>query len=198
MADVKNSDLIKTVFTLAEHFAELERVGGKINSMDIKTDSDFEHIQKLLSRFAECGESVSQEVTRLSALLTDARNKAENIAAGVASRAEEVRKRRVEESQKFEEFSLLGEKVRQLSSTLASLRRNEGESLTNEDRAKLSMSLSEVEVQLHPLIEQAQRLRREAHDRRMKNLEQNADSLTQTLQSIQRKLGELNLPQVMQ
>ena len=193
-----SSPLVTAVLALDEHFAELERVGSKIVSMEIKSEFELEHVQKLLARFAECGQGVSDEVTVLSQLLTEARSRAEKIAQGVAERAAEVQARKSDEQKKFEEFNALGSKVRELSAGLASLRRPEGEHLTVEERTKLSQSLSQFEAQLGPLIERAQRLRREAHESKMKSLEQNADSLTQTLQSIQGKLSGLHLPHLVQ
>lgn len=192
------SPLVKAVLTLDEHFAELERVGTKINTMELKSEFDLEHAQKLLMRFAECGHGVSEEVTNLGQLLNEARSRAETIASGVAERAAQLQSRKVDEQAKLAEFNELGTKVRELSAGLASLRRGEGEQLTPEDRAKISLSLSQFESQLAPLIEHAQRLRREAHEAKMKSLEQNADSLTQTLQSIQTKLNGLHLPHLVQ
>jgi hypothetical protein len=74
------------------------------------------------------------------------------------------------------------------------LRRPEGDVLTESERASLSMKLSEFELQLGPLIDEAQNIRTAARLSKMKTLEQNADSLTETLKSIRQKIGALNLP----
>jgi chromosome segregation ATPase len=190
------SPLVQSVMALDEYFSEIERVGNKITTMDLKSEFDFEQARRLISRFAECGEGVSSEVMRLSTYLGEARVKADTLAKGVAERAEMLNSRNSDARSKMAEFRALGEKVRALSLEMAQLRRPEGEVLSAEDRENLSVSLGALESRLEPLIEQASRLRQEAHISKMKVLEQNADSLTQTLQSIRQKLSTLNLPKI--
>ena len=55
----RDSPLVKSVMALDAHLNELERVGTKINSTDMTSDFDFDYIQKLMTRFAECGQGVS-------------------------------------------------------------------------------------------------------------------------------------------
>ena len=82
------SPLVQTVMALDSYFAELDRLGGKINTMDLKTDFDFEHARRLMGRFAECGQGVSEEVTKLSNyLLTELRAKAGRGRKAVVSEA---------------------------------------------------------------------------------------------------------------
>jgi hypothetical protein len=189
----EQSPLVDAVLALNEYFSEIERVGTKINTMDLKSEFDFEQARRLMARFAECGEGVSSEVVKLSGYLNDARIKSDTLAQGVWARAEEINSRDTVQKDKMEEFRLLGEKVRALSTDLQQLRRPEGEVLTDEDRATIAGTLTEFDARLEPLIDQATRLRKEAHLARMRTLEQNADSLTQTLQSIRSKLAALNL-----
>jgi hypothetical protein len=197
MTDAKRdlSPLVKAAIALDEYFAELERLGGKLNSLEMKSEFDFEHAEKLMARFAECGQGVSDEVTNLAAHLNEARAKAEVIAGTVAKRAEMVRARKADQHSKFEEYRLIGEGVRELSVALADLKRPEGEKISDEDRAHINLRLSQFEDQLNPLIDRAQTLRKDAQVAKIKLLEQNADSLAQTLQAIRQRLNSLNLPQ---
>lgn len=55
----RDSPLVKSVLALDNYLAELERVGARINSTDMTSDFDVEYIQKLMTRFAECGQSIS-------------------------------------------------------------------------------------------------------------------------------------------
>ena len=57
-----------------------------------------------------------------------------------------------------------------------------------EDRSQPSKQLREIEVHLHPLIEEATTLKKEAQASNMKNLEQSADSLVQSLSAVSKRL----------
>lgn len=189
----EQSELVKSVLKLDAHFSDLERLGEKLNGMELKTEFDYEQAQRYLNLFAECGQGISDEIMNLSGRLNEARIRAEGVTKTVAEKAEQLNARKTEAQKKFDEFRALGEKVRAMSDAMAQLRKPEGEKLSAEDRAQLAMRLAEFENQLSPLIEQAQNLRKDAHDSKMKTLEQNADSLTQTLRAIRQKLGGLNL-----
>ena len=84
----QDSPLVKSVLALDHHLAELERIGAKINSADMTSDVDFEFIQKLMARFAECGQGISEEVSNLSTHLQQAQRRAEAVSQGVSKQAE--------------------------------------------------------------------------------------------------------------
>ena len=102
----QDSALVKSVLALDGHLSELERVGTKINSTDMTSDFDVEYIQKLMTRFAECGKGVSDEVSNLSTHLQEARARAEAVAQGVSGQAEVLNNRRSEQNEKLEKFVL--------------------------------------------------------------------------------------------
>lgn len=189
------SPLVKSVLALDEYIAELERVGGKINSMELKSEFDLEHVRRLLTRFAECGQGVSDELTKLSTHLNEARSRAETVAGQVAQKANLLNDRKTDQQAKLDQFRILGEKVRDLNASMAALRRPEDAVLTEEERKEISDRLLDFEKQLDPLIEEAQNLREEAHSSRMKALEQNADSLAQTLLAVRDKIRTLSAVQ---
>lgn len=174
-----------------ESFSELTRLSEKIAGTELKSDSDFEQVQRLMNLFAERGQDVSDQVIALSTALNDARVKAEAAAQLVASRAELFQAHQQERQKKMNEFRDLGEKVHALTSSLSDLKRPEGEYVSEEDRARMSMRLSEVEVELLSLIEGAQTIKNDAQASRMKGLEQSAHSLSQSLLSISQKLGSI-------
>jgi len=179
----RDSPLVKSVLALDHYLTELERVGTKINSTDIASDFDLEYIQKLMTRFAECGKGISEEVTNLSTQLSEAQARAEGVAQGVSKQAERLKIRRDEQDQKLEEFRILGEKVRDLNTVISGFR---------DDRAKLKSNLPSVESQLGALIEDLQKLRTTARDSRMRALEKNVESLVQSLQAARKKLRDLS------
>ena len=175
-----NSPLVNSVLTLQNHLTELERIGSKITSTDMTSDVDVEFIQKLLMHFAECGQSVSDEVKSLSIHLKQAQARAEAVAEAVSRQANVFSGRNTEQSEHLERFRALGEKVHALNA-----------SLTGEDGAALRSNLPLVQQQLGALIEELQQLRDSARTSRMKTMEKSAESLAQSLQALQLKLSGL-------
>ena len=129
----RNSPLVQSVLALDNYLAELERIGAKINSTNMTSDFDLEYIHKLMTRFAECGQGVSNEVTNLSTQLQEAQSRAEAVAQGVSKQAELFNIRRNEQNERLEEFRILCEKVRDLNAVISQFR--------NEGPAKLASNL---------------------------------------------------------
>ena len=194
MADKINpeSALVRSVLALDTFLSELERIGRKINSADLSGDFDVEYVQKLMSRFAECGEAISEEVPKLSEHLQEAQTRAQAVARGVSQQAELFNARRNEYNRKLEQFRLLGDRGRELNAAIVRFRPVNRERLTDEDRAKLRTDLAGFDVQLTGLIDELQSLKNSARDSRMKSLERNAESLAQTLQVARKKLRDLS------
>src|SRR3989440_5708092 len=180
----EQSPLVKSVLALDNYLSELERVGTKINSTDMTSDFDIEFVHKLMTRFAECGQGISEEVSNLSARLQEAQTRAQEIAQGVSQQAEKFQARRKEQDEKLEEFRVLGERVRELNASIAEFRKTE-------DRTTLVAKLPALETQVTGLIDDLQKLRQSARDTRMRALEKNAESLGQTLQAVRQKLTAL-------
>ena len=173
----RESPLVKAVVALDNYLSELERVGTKINSTDMAADFDVEYIQKLMTRFAECGQGVSEEVAQLSTELQEARARAEAVAEGVSRQAELFYKRREEQNKELEKVRVLSERIQHLTAAIS-------------DSAKTPSDLPAFESQLAGLIEELQQLRQSARNSRMKALEKNAESLAQKLQAVQKRLRD--------
>jgi hypothetical protein len=184
----RDSPLVIAVLALQNHLTELERVGAKINSADLSSEIDVEYIQKLMTRFAECGQGISEEVNNLSTHLREATLRAEGVAQGVSRQAEAFAVRRQEQDEKLEQFRLLGERVGEINAAISVFRRPPGQGMTDEDRAALASRVPELEGQLTALIAELQDLRNSARSSRMRGLEKNAESLAQSLQAAQVKL----------
>jgi|ERR1051326_8003046 hypothetical protein len=189
----RDSPLVKSVLALDNYLGELERVGTKISSTDMQSDFDIDFIQKLMARFAECGQGVSEEVTNLSTHLREAQARAEAVAQAVGRQAELFTVRRNEQNEKLDQFRVLGDKVRDLSTAISQFRRPSGGSLTHEDREKLKSSIPGFETQVAALIDELQNLRESARNSRMKSLQKNAESLVQTLEAVRKRLREVGL-----
>jgi HPt (histidine-containing phosphotransfer) domain-containing protein len=82
---------------------------------------------------------------------------------------------------------LLGEAMREL-------KRPPGEVLSKEHRGQLTSRLTELDLQLQPLIEEAHTFKKEAQALKMKVLEQNAESLSQSLTAVRQKLFAFTQP----
>jgi chromosome segregation ATPase len=175
----RESPLVQAVLALDEHLAELERIGMKINSTDMNDDIDVEFIQKLMGKFAECGQGIATEVANFSTHLQEAQIRSQAIADGVGRQAELFKVRRDEQNEKLEQFRVLGEKVRDLNAEISRFR---------DDRAQLVANIPHLETQLSVLIDELNNLRQSARGSRMKALEKSAESLSQTLQAVRKKL----------
>ncbi len=192
---IKNpSPFLQSVLKLDNYFSELVRLGEKIETIDLKSDFDFDQVERLVRYFAECGEGVSQEVVVMSQALSDLRGQAEHAAKIVAVRADILQTRKEEQQRKMEEFRLLGEKVRDLTSSLNGFRLQEGVQLTEEEQAQLKTRLAEFETQLRPLIEEALTMKKIGQESKIKILEQGADSLGQSLKAVSQKISAVHNP----
>jgi hypothetical protein len=187
----RDSPLVTSVLALQDHLSELERVGARINSTDLTAEIDVEFIQKLMNRFAECGQGLSDEVMNFSMHLQDAQARAESIAQEVSRQAEVFKIRRSEQNEKLEQFRLLGERVGEINAAIRVFRRPPGEGLTDADRSALSADIPGLESRLSGLIADLQDLRNSARSSRMRKLEKDAESLTQSLQAVQARLRDL-------
>lgn len=185
---------MQTVSKLDQYFSELNRLGAKIESLDMKSDFDFEQAERLIHHFTECGHGVSEEVVNLSNALHSLRAEAESYAQVVGLRAQELQSRKSDIQTKMASLRDLGDKVRQLTESLSDLKKMNGEEATEEDRARISMRLSSFEIELKPLIEESQKLQEEGRRHRIKILEQSADSLRQSLIAISQKLSGFQTP----
>ncbi len=186
------SPLVRSVLALDSHLTELERVGERIIEARMKSEFDFEQVRKLMVRFAEYGEGISKEIGELSQHLNEARTRAESVAKAVSDKAELLKERTGAENDKYDQFRLLSEKVRDLNGRIGVLRPSKDANPSPSERLKLTEQLKAFEGEIENLINEAEDIRRQAHEAKMKDLQSDADSLAQTLQAVQRKLKSLD------
>jgi hypothetical protein len=115
-------------------------------------------------------------------------------AAKVADRALEIKARHEKSESMIERFKSLGDAVRRSISSIPQLKKTEDEEFPPADKVVLLKSIPTIEGELDELINEAAKLRADSAALRMKELEQNADSLTQSLQSARRKLSNVVRP----
>ena len=188
--NIKNpSALVDAVISLDTYLAEISRLGAKIESLNFNLDADCEQAERLLTRFAECGESVAAEVARLSSALTAARAQADLASQTVAIRAEELKARKGDAGLLMDQFRSLGEKVRDLTVSLQDFKPLEGEEPSLEERHQMTMKLASLDALLQPLIQEARDLKTRAHAAKMKLVEQGSDAIAQSLGALARRLS---------
>jgi hypothetical protein len=188
----KNKDqsaLVKSVLSLDNYFSDLERLSSRIEEMELKSDFDLNQARQLMSRFAEAAQSVSLEIVSLAAFLDEARAKAEANGKIVAAKAEELQLRQNEQELKLSAFRALTGKVTILNENLKLLKKTDGEEFSDSERAAVNHRLADLKLQLQPLIDEANILKDQARNAKMKVLEQNADSLSQSLSAVSQKLS---------
>lgn len=185
----KLSAFIESALNLDSAFNELEQLGGQIERLDVETDSGLERAKQLLAKFAECGQRIGEGVQHLAKSLDETRRRAEAAAQAVTTRANDIQKRQEENDQMMARFGSLGVSVKKITESIVHFKKPTGEKMSAEEHEALSKQLPELDAQLSRLIEEAQGLKVDAHQLKLKSIERNADSLSQTLLSARRKLG---------
>jgi hypothetical protein len=188
------SPLVKSVLSLDAHFGDLERLSARIEEMPLKSEFDFNQARQLMTRFAESANLVSTEIVELANFLSEARLRAEENGKLVAAKAELLQARMSDEEQKMNEFRVLTGKVTALNESIKDMRKPDGQTLSDEERAQMAARLSEINLQIQPLIEEALVLKDVGRTSKIKILEQNADSLSQSLMAVSAKMQSFITP----
>lgn len=192
MANLKKiteqSELVKTVISLDTNFSSLERLSARIGEIELNTEFDYSQIRKLMLAFAESATAVSDEVIQLAQLIAEAKNRSEEASKVVAAKAELLQTRNNDEAVKVEAFRGLMLKVNQLNEEMKVLQSSANTELSEEDKNRITQELANFEMRLHPLIEEAQIIKKDAQASRLKGLEQSADALGQSLKAASHKL----------
>jgi uncharacterized membrane protein len=187
--NIKNTAFADSAINLDSAFTELEELSGQIERLDIESDSGLERAKQLLGKFAEAGQRIGDGVQVLAKSLEDSRSRAEAAAQIVSARAGDIQKRQEENDQMLSRFGALGESVKKISEKIIQFKKPAGEKLSEDERDALTKQLPELDSQLSGLIDEAQGLRVDAQQLKLKSVERNADSLSQTLLSARRKLS---------
>lgn len=178
--------LALSALKLEQDFNEVERLSVALNETTEGAEVNFEHAQKLLTKFSEAGLRVGEEIQALAKALSEGHDRAERATQAVAKAADLVKKHQEVKASISERFQTLAGRVQGISTSLAPQGRNTV--MTAEDKTVLRNRLPELEQQLETLVQEALKIREEAHSVRFKELESNADKMTQHLQTTCRKI----------
>ncbi len=168
--------------------AELERLSRQIQEMEFEKDSDFNRAQKLMGHFTATSIRVGEGVKTLAQELDASRIRAERAAEVVAERAMDFKKRQDEISVMLERFQALGKMARELTEEISEMKKASDES---GDRPLLTNYLPSLDARMGLLLDEAKRLKVDSGAAHLKTLEQNSDSLSQSLASARRLLKNL-------
>ncbi len=189
---IKNpSLLVSTVLTLDEHFSELKRLSDRVAEMELKSNFDFEQTEKLIKHFAEVGQTISTDIALFVNALNEARAEAELAAQKVAVKTEQLKARKEDTQGNFLRFEALNQKVAGLNVTITQFRPSPDKTLSEEERTELKNKLGNVRGQLKLFIEEAEQLKEIGREAKIKVLEQNADSMRDTLIAVSKKIDSL-------
>lgn len=193
---IKNpSPLVLAVLSLDEHFTNLMRLSARIDEVDLKSNFDFEQVEKLITLFSETGEGISADIASFVQVLNEARAAAESSAERVTEKAMQLKLRKDETQDKMVQFNQLSDKVSKLNESLLQFRRVDGQELSEQDKLDLKNRLNEVAGQLKGFIAEAEVLKNLGQESKLKILEQNADAMRQSLIAVSKKIESLNTVQ---
>ena len=182
------SPLAQSALELDTDFSELERLASEIDRLADGSESEVTMARKLLARFTECSQRIGVGVQALAKNLDESRQRAERSVEIVATRATALQTRDTQTDALFARYQTLGQQVGELSATIASLPRPGEEGLSTDDTARITAQIPALNTRLVELIEEARKIQQDARTARVPDLERNADSLSQRLGSVHKKL----------
>lgn len=193
---IKNpSPLVLAVLELDAHYADLKRLAARIEGLEFKSNYDFDQSEKLLAHYSETGEAIAQDISRFVQVLNETRAEAEASAEKVAEKAAILAVRKNEIREKMARFEELSARVIRLNDSLVDFKRPDADSFSDADRQDLKVRLNEIASQLGGLVAEADELKAIGRESKIKALEQNAESMRQSLTAVANKISALGLTQ---
>lgn len=191
MASTKKplSPIVEAVMALDDTFEEMKRLAKRIDNLEIRGDSDYEHLRDFMTRYAQSAECIATHVHTFSQALNDARASAEESAQAVAKQAEYLQNLHNERQKNMKAFETLRQKVNDLTHSLKDLKPTNTVEHTEADRSHIYERLMEMSTQLDPLIQEAQQLREQAENAKMTSLAQETNALRQSLVQVSHRLN---------
>ena len=170
------------------YFFEFDRRATEIEKMSIQTDRGLERALGLLDELDEWGKKIGEGLQSLTRSLEEVRHRAEQAAQKVTVRAEAVQARRSLSEGMAKRITQLGEMVREVTSGVEKIKPPKDTEMTAEEKTILAQSFEQFRDSLGILLDEATKLKQDAHDSHMELFERNADTLRQSLQSARHRL----------
>lgn len=169
-------------------FSEMARLNEQMERLDIDSDSGLEHAVKLLGRFAQHGQNISENMKQFATSLQEARDRAEGAAKRVAERARQIEARTLRQNQIREKLKQVEEKVKAANSHLTGFRQQSKTEFSDE-KAQILSQLERLNSEMVRFIAETQAIKEEAGQAKFKRIERDAQAIIDTLQSARRKIN---------
>ncbi len=167
-----------------------DQLANELEHLEVASDKGLARGQTLLKEVDEARTRLGAEMQNFAQHLQASRERCDQVEAVIASRTDAVNDRLQLADGLFKRFQILGEMVHAITLSLASLKKSDDtEALSSEEKTEMASRLPEFNEKISILIDEAKKLVGEARDSNLKSLEQNADSMHQTLQSAQNKFN---------
>lgn len=170
-------------------FSEMIRLGAQIDRLDIDSDSGLEHALKLLTRFAQHGRNIAENIQDFSRTLQDARDRSEAAAKRVTERAQQIEERKIRQNQIQDKLKRVEEKVKTANAGLTGTQKPSGREFSDDEKAQITSQLERLNNELVKFIAETQAIKEEAGQSKFKTIERDAQTIIDTLQSSRRKIN---------
>ena len=175
-------------------FSELTHISGQLQRLEIDSDSGLKRAIKLLEQFARHGQNITEGVQEFSRSLQEARERSEAAAQIIAERAQLIQQRKQQHDQVREKLTQLEQKVKAANASLAGLKKHDKSEYSDEEKVQIRAQLERLGSHLVGFIEEAQTIKEEAGRSKFKEIQHDAQSLQEALQSSRRKLRGMDSP----
>ena len=182
------SDFGRASAALDKELIRFERLGHDIEIIDLESDKGFARGIELLTEIAQCRSELDTHMQEMSRALQLARVRNEKAEETISLRARALENRQMEVEKLQGRFKTLGESVHHLNVMVSEFRNPNAELKTKDEQINLHTQLNRAIEPIDVLVEQAKALVQDARSLNMKNLERNADTLRQSLQSAVNRL----------
>jgi len=182
--------LSQAAVSLETDFKEVERLSSALSEATQSKVINFDHAQKLLTKFSEVGLRLGEEIQTLAKALDEGRQRAEAATRDVAKSAAILQQRQDERNALSERFQALGKRVQEVTASLAPFGHKNGNP-ADKTETHLPAHLPELEQQLGSLAEDAEKLKEEARAAQFKELEREAGAMGQGLRATRQKIQKL-------
>lgn len=168
---------------------DYDRLAADLGRADVQSDKGLARAQEVLERVEASRTELANQMQSFAGRLQQARTRCDEVEAIVAEKTGQVNDRVQFADALFRRLKMLGEMVHAITQSLATLKGPGEEAVSNEEKGAMLNRLPEFNEKISVLIEEAKRLTSEARQANLKTLEQNSDTIRQTLQSAQNKFN---------
>lgn len=182
------SEFGEAALALDREFLQMERLARELERLENPNDKGLERSQTLLAEVEVSRERMAANMQVMVQALELLRQRNESAEKIIAERAAVVQERQIAGEKLLERYRLLAEMVRQITAAIIPFQRLKGDNISPDDRAALASHIPQINEQLAVLVEESNKLMKDARDACMKALERNTDSLRQSLEAVRRRL----------